>query len=302
MAESTTKQKMQNLYDDLAVEREEILYRINSENVDKTAIYENDNSNQFLYDRIENIDHILKELKCAINSNCQSVMEESNYYFLKLQELDRQRIARDLHDTVIQNLVHMIHKMEITSKYIDEDSILAKLELSSATKYLRETIDEIRNSIYNLRPMSFDDLGFQVTLERFFDNFRVMSGMQVVFNSDFSFDDLDSVFLLTLLKIVQECCNNSMKHSGADRINVTMNKKGNEMHICISDNGRGCSEDCLEKGYHFGLDIIRERVSMLSGRCRFECNEGNGFIVTIILPMIRTEGDIMNERENTNCG
>ena len=122
------------------------------------------------------------------------------------------------------------------------------------------------------------------------------------FPSDFSFDDLDSVFLLTLLKIVQECCNNSMKHSGADRINVTMNKKGNEMHICVSDNGRGCSENCLEKGHHFGLDIIRERVSMLSGICRFECNEGNGFRVTIILPMIRTEGDIMNERENTNCG
>lgn len=89
------------------------------------------------------------------------IIENNNLTIFKVQEEERQRIARDLHDTSLQNLTHLIHKIELSSLYIDKDPIQAKLELSIVEKSLRKTIEEIRNIIYDLRPMSFDDLGLK---------------------------------------------------------------------------------------------------------------------------------------------
>ena len=79
----------------------------------------------------------------------------------EIQELDRRRIARDLHDTSLQNLSHLIHKLELVSMYMDKDMIRAKLELASVSKNINHIIDEIRMVIYDLRPMVFDDLGLK---------------------------------------------------------------------------------------------------------------------------------------------
>ena len=92
------------------------------------------------------------------------IIENNNLTIFKVQEEERQRIARDLHDTSLQNLTHLIHKIELSSLYIDKDPIQAKLELSIVEKSLRKTIEEIRNIIYDLRPMSFDDLGLKNAL------------------------------------------------------------------------------------------------------------------------------------------
>lgn len=92
------------------------------------------------------------------------IIENNNLTIFKVQEEERQRIARDLHDTSLQNLTHLIHKIELSSLYIDKDPIQAKLELSIVEKSLRKTIEEIRNIIYDLRPMTFDDLGLKNAL------------------------------------------------------------------------------------------------------------------------------------------
>ena len=74
---------------------------------------------------------------------------------LDVQEKERQRIARDLHDSSLQNLTHLVHKVELTSLYIDRDPVKAKLELATIEAGLRKVIDDIRNRIYDLRPIDF---------------------------------------------------------------------------------------------------------------------------------------------------
>ena len=88
---------------------------------------------------------------------------------INLNEMDRKRIARELHDSTNQNMVCMIHKIELASRFIDTDPIRVKLELGTIKKYLKENIDELRNLVYDLRPMSFDDLGFEVLLKQYLD-------------------------------------------------------------------------------------------------------------------------------------
>ena len=78
-----------------------------------------------------------------------------------MQELDRQRIARDIHDTVVQNMTALIRKQEFISRLMDKDMNRAKLELSSSINMMKDNIEELRNIIFDLRPMALDDLGFK---------------------------------------------------------------------------------------------------------------------------------------------
>ena len=72
---------------------------------------------------------------------------------LDYQEMDRKRIANELHDTSLQDLTHIIHQIELSSLYIDIDPIKAKLELEDVNNQIRRVIQDIRNTIFNLRPM-----------------------------------------------------------------------------------------------------------------------------------------------------
>ena len=69
---------------------------------------------------------------------------ESNFSTLEIREKERQRIARDLHDITLQNLSHLIHKVELSSLYMDKDIVKAKLELATIEKELRQVIDDMK--------------------------------------------------------------------------------------------------------------------------------------------------------------
>ena len=105
-----------------------------------------------------------------INETSENMPEfhMKQFSVLDVQEKERQRIARDLHDSSLQNLTHLVHKVELSSLYIDRDPVKAKLELATIEAGLRKVIDDIRNRIYDLRPMTFDDLGLRQTLLNLF--------------------------------------------------------------------------------------------------------------------------------------
>ena len=93
--------------------------------------------------------------------------ENSKLYLLEIQEMEQKRISNELHDTTVQNLTMLIHKAELCQQLADRDIIQTKLELQMMKETLRKTIQELRNIIFNLRPMSVDDLGLVETIERF---------------------------------------------------------------------------------------------------------------------------------------
>jgi signal transduction histidine kinase len=95
---------------------------------------------------------------------------KDKYNAFVLLETDRQRIAKDLHDTSLQNLTAIVHKVELASMYINQDPIRAKMELSVISNSLKDTINEIRDTIFELRPMSFDDLGFRDLLASYIES------------------------------------------------------------------------------------------------------------------------------------
>lgn len=216
-----------------------------------------------------------------------SMLHVKQLSILDAQEMERQRIARDLHDTSLQNLTHLIHKVELSSLYIDQDPVRAKLELATVEKGIRKVIDEIRNSIFDLRPMSFDDLGLKETIEKLLTvlnqekKFHIVTDIDVIATT--KSDSSEQVRLISMYRIVQESVQNAIKHSGGNEIFIKLKDCGSEYLIYIRDNGTGYDTDEVsKKEKHFGLSVINERVLFLGGKIKV--NTENGTSIEIIIP------------------
>jgi len=208
--------------------------------------------------------------------------------WIKNQEIDRKRIANELHDTSIQDLTHVIHQIELAGFYIDLDATKAKLELASINDEIRKIIKDIRNTIFDLRPMSFDDLGLIGAIENLVD---VLEGRFLInIQSDVKFtDDYDELKKLEIYRVIQECLTNSAKHADAKTINLTVRDRDNDLYLCVADDGIGIpekeeDESENEKQLHYGLQIMKERVSILGGRCYIKSIKDEGTKIEIILP------------------
>lgn len=213
------------------------------------------------------------------------MQEINNLSFLNIQEQDRQRIARDLHDTSLQNLTHLIHKIELSSMYVDTDPIQAKLELTLISKRLRDTIDEIRNIIFDLRPMTFDDLGLKAALERLLANLEEECSCEIV--SDI--DDVsceNNIVLVSIYRLAQEAITNFYKHADAEKLFFSCKNRDNKCIMDIVDNGRGFANENPGDGRnHFGLDLMRERVALLSGFIEISSEPDKGTKIHIEIPL-----------------
>ena len=88
---------------------------------------------------------------------------------LLLQEAERKRIAEELHDTTVQDMICLSQQLELIFIYMDRDVIQAKLETAVARKRIKRVISEMRETIYDLRPMMIDDIGWQASFERLKD-------------------------------------------------------------------------------------------------------------------------------------
>ena len=243
------------------------------------------------------IDEISSVIKVAsegnsLTSNNEEVKDiaDVNIMLLETVERERQRIARDLHDSTVQNLTSLVHKSELCIKLMDADPIRCKLELSSMNKILRDVINNDRKIIYDLRPMSFDDIGFDITVERLLDKIKQSNGIRCNYKIVGESFVLNSVISLTLLRIIQESCSNSVKHGHATSIDVILEYSEDKIILTIQDNGEGFDtslvpETIRKDNSGFGISMMKERVFLLSGKIDIKSKKGNGCITQVEIPV-----------------
>ena len=237
-------------------------------------------------ERFLNIGKIRLERLERIVENQSVLLHMKQLSVLDVQEKERQRIARDLHDSSLQNLTHLVHKVELSSLYIDQDPIKAKLELATVEQGLRKVIDDIRNRIYDLRPMSFDDLGLKETLLKLFSSLN----QDGKFNIETDIDEIDinvsdsitELALINIYRIIQECVQNSINHSNGNKIRVTLRNEDNVYSIIIQDNGIGFDlKEAVKKNRHFGLSVVEERVFLLNEKMQIDTENGTSILIKI---------------------
>lgn len=225
--------------------------------------------------------------------SCRSEVENyTGISILETQELERKRIARDLHDSTVQNLTNLVHKTEFCSKMIDRDTVQVKLELITMIENIRHTIDDMRKIIYDLRPMSIDDLGLVPTVQKLVeDNKKVYPDVDVkiILKSDLDEMDLPSVVSLTIFRIIQEACNNMYKYANATEASIDFQFQEDFINVIIKDNGIGFEREELEKKDReksgFGLSIMEERAQLLGGNLEINSVPKEGTVIHLEVPL-----------------
>jgi two-component system, NarL family, sensor histidine kinase DegS len=265
---------------------------------------------------IENLINCFQILKFKSISESDNMIKESTSYnyensilskneiglkILETQENERKRIARDLHDSVVQNMTSMMHKTELCTKLIDVDPIRAKLELQTMVSTIKSTINDMRSIIYNLRPMSLDDLGLIATIEKYIIDFK--KNYEVNLNLKVNNEELQvlPVINLTLFRIIQEATSNAMKHGKATTIKIEVTYSNEFIELIIHDNGIGFKggfiDDSQNNTIHdkftgYGLSMMKERVLLLSGDINIESNNINGTKILVKVPLRKCKEDI----------
>lgn len=237
-----------------------------------------------------------KAKKEMIESNEENVKMDESYRItlLETQENERQRISRELHDYTVQNLTSLVHKTELCSKLVEMDPVRCKLELSMMSKTLRDIINDTRQMIYNLRPMSFDDIGLDVTIERALEKIESSESKKINFMVEGEPYQIKSVIGLTLLRIIQEGCSNAIRHAAASYVQVVLTYHPDMISVKIEDDGKGFDMNHLntesrEDNSGFGLSMMRERVYLLSGNIEIESKIDNGTKIIVNVPIKNKE-------------
>ena len=199
---------------------------------------------------------------------------------IEMLEEERQRIVSELHDTSLQNITYFVHKIELASLYIDKDPARAKMELSIVSKGLHNVIEDMRSTIFNLRPMVFDDLGLKASFERLL----YLLNQNHQYEMDIDIEDVscetksDTYFCITLYRVVQECLLNIRKHAEASEVLFHAKNVDDYYIIVIQDNGKGFSTQEVESKScsHFGLSLIQEGIRLLDGTISVQSEVGEG--------------------------
>lgn len=211
-------------------------------------------------------------------------VNEKNDFF-ENQELDRKRIASELHDTSLQDLTHIIHQLELSGLYIDVDPTKAKLELEDISNQLRKVIQDIRNTIFDLRPMSFDDLGLEEAIDEYILFIKKKYNINFITHID-DVNYLEEKKKLSIYRIIQECLMNSAKHSEAKTVNLKLKDLESEIIIIVHDDGVGIdqSKQLVGDNTHYGLAIIRDRINYLNGECSITSDKNKGTYIEVKIP------------------
>ena len=209
------------------------------------------------------------------------MMENDRLEILSMQEAERKRIAEDLHDTTVQDLVHLSQQLELAILYLDKDTIQTKKELSEARNNIKKIIEDMRETIYDLRPMAFDDIGWESAIENLKNNLEENNDINVIFNIC-NIDNYDSLIKITIYRIIREACQNILKHANASKMVVNMKENTNSISLMIMDDGIGIGE--YDRMNHFGLSMVKEKVGLLSGRLSIFTNE-KGTTLDITIPI-----------------
>lgn len=242
--------------------------------------------------KMEELMCILSEAKKDMMENHQDILNDETYRItlLETQENERQRISRDLHDYTVQNLTSLVHKTELCSKLVEMDPVRCKLELSMMSKTLRDIINDTRQMIYNLRPMSFDDIGLDVTIERALDKLESSEQKKIKFSVEGESYRIKPVIGITLLRIIQEGCSNAIRYAESSYIKVLLKYEPDRISVKIEDDGKGFDMSQINTNDRsdnsgFGLSMMRERVYLLSGNIEIESRINSGTKIVVNVPI-----------------
>ncbi len=208
---------------------------------------------------------------------------------LSIQEEERRRIARELHDETSQVLASLTANLEAASGMLPTDSDAVKARLKEAQTLSISVLDEVHRLIYQLRPSLLDDLGLVTAVRWLADNNLRPTGIKVSYKTVGRIRRLDAQLETTLFRVIQEAVNNIAKHAGARNAEVNLHFKKNTIGVRVRDDGSGfdVEEAISSKDRPRGLGLLgmKERIELMDGTLKIQSHPGGGTEIHIEIPL-----------------
>ncbi len=204
--------------------------------------------------------------------------QQFSYHLYKRHEEDKTYVANQLHATLGQSLVLLKLKLQ---HLIDEKSVdILQQEIAAILPLVDQLIADIRQVTTSLRPGILDDFGLFAALSWQSDEFASEAGIHTVFEAHCSEIRLPRFTETMLFRAYQELLSNVKNHAGATQIITTLNATDAQLHLTLTDDGKGF-DTTKSFSENFGMQSIEERAKAIGGTCKVTSSPGAGTSVTI---------------------
>jgi signal transduction histidine kinase len=220
-------------------------------------------------------------------SEAKSQLEHLSARLMEVQEEERTRLSRELHDEIVQNLA--VLKMEIReAQAAVARGSDAREPLARARRLAETTVQEVRNISVLLRPSLLDDLGLGPALQWQAEEFTRRTGVPCALRGDVT-DNLPDTVKTCVYRVTQEALRNCEKHSRATEVTVTLSEEHDSLEVMVEDNGTGFATDRARRPTSLGVLGMKERASALGGVLHTSNRPNGGAMVRLSLPLVRTQ-------------
>jgi two-component system sensor histidine kinase DegS len=205
------------------------------------------------------------------------------------QEVERQRLANQLHDGPAQSLTNLILQAEICERLFDADPVRARTELVELKTAVSETFKKVREFIFDLRPMMLDDLGLIPTLKKSVEDYERKTGIACNLTITGRDQRLPKHMEVTIFRVIQHLLNNVTRHAQATHIQIELNLEDDKTTTIVEDDGSGFDvQEALNASRQrktIGLSSMEEQIEMLGGETKVNSSPGRGTRIEFWLPV-----------------
>ena len=198
------------------------------------------------------------------------------------QELERRRLARELHDETGQALTSILLGLKPLEEALHDDA--SRAAVAELRELVVSTLRDVRRLAVELRPKALDDFGLVAALERLAQSFQEQTGIEVDLEATLGDERLPAEVETALYRIAQEALTNVVKHARARRVSLVLQRRPGSVSAVIEDDGAGFDPASLDDE-GLGLLGMRERLALLDGRLEVESSHGAGTTLVVEVPL-----------------
>lgn len=226
----------------------------------------------------------------------QTDLRDLSGKLLQLQDDERRRIARDLHDSAGQTLTILGMNLAQLAQMVGKDDQLSSMAMETQELVQRLT-KEIRTTSYLLHPPLLDDNGIAAALRWYIGGLVERTNLKIGLTVSEELGRLPQSTELALFRIVQESLTNILRHSGSDQAEIRMKRSGDKLTLEVQDHGRGVDNQKLEAinegAAGVGIRGMMDRVRLLNGEMKLH-SDASGTTISVTLPLVVLTGDVQN--------
>jgi PAS domain S-box-containing protein len=215
-------------------------------------------------------------------------LKRLNTHLQTIREEERATIAREIHDELGQRLTVLKMDASWLIKKINAEAKAERDKLTGMIALIDDTVKIIRRISSDIRPGVLDDLGLVAALEWQSNVFEKQTGIPCKFTSAFTDDAIDKNLASGIFRVYQETLTNVMRHAQATAVTTTLARDGDDVILCIHDNGQGFKPAVIKSKKTLGLVGMQQRAQMFGGNLTVDSQPGHGTSIILKVPLIST--------------